>query len=35
VISSSQNPDAEGFVTYVSSPKAKEIFATQGFSILK
>jgi molybdate transport system substrate-binding protein len=35
VISSSQNPDAEDFVTYLSSPKAKEIFTAQGFTILK
>ncbi len=35
VISSSTNPDAEAFVTYLSSPKAKEIFTAQGFTILK
>jgi molybdate transport system substrate-binding protein len=35
VIFSSQNPDAEAFFTYLSSPKAQEIFAAQGFTILK
>ncbi|WP_368905263.1 molybdate ABC transporter substrate-binding protein [Taklimakanibacter lacteus] len=35
VISSSKNPDAEAFVTYLSSPKAQEIFTAQGFTILK
>ena len=35
VISSSQNPDSQVFVTYLSSPKAKEIFTAQGFTILK
>jgi molybdate transport system substrate-binding protein len=35
VINSSKNADAEAFVTYLSSPKAQEIFATQGFTILK
>jgi len=35
VIFSSKNPDAEAFVTYLSSPKAQEIFTAQGFTILK
>ena len=35
VIVSSKNPDAEAFVTYLSSPKAQEIFTAQGFTILK
>lgn len=35
VIVSSTNPDAEAFVTYLSSPKAQEIFTAQGFTILK
>ena len=35
VIISSKNPDAEAFVTYLSSPKAQEIFTAQGFTILK
>jgi molybdate transport system substrate-binding protein len=35
VISSSTNPDAEAFVTYLSSPKAQEIFTAQGFTIRK
>ena len=35
VIVSSQNPDAEAFVTYLSSPRAQEIFTAQGFTILK
>ena len=35
VISSSKNADAEAFVTYLSSPKAQEIFTAQGFTILK
>jgi molybdate transport system substrate-binding protein len=35
VVISSKNPDAEAFVTYLSSPKAQEIFAAQGFAILK
>jgi molybdate transport system substrate-binding protein len=35
VIAASKNPDAEAFVTYLSSPKAQEIFAAQGFTILK
>lgn len=35
VINSSKNADAEAFVTYLSSPKAQEIFTAQGFTILK
>jgi len=35
VIVSSKNPDAEAFVSYLSSPKAQEIFTAQGFTILK
>ncbi|MGE4252684.1 MAG: molybdate ABC transporter substrate-binding protein [Parvibaculaceae bacterium] len=35
VVTSSQNPDAEAFVTYLSSPKAQEIFTAQGFTVLK
>ncbi|MGE0008946.1 MAG: molybdate ABC transporter substrate-binding protein [Parvibaculaceae bacterium] len=35
VVVSSQNPDAEAFVAYLSSPKAQEIFTAQGFTILK
>jgi molybdate transport system substrate-binding protein len=35
VISASQNPDSQAFVTYLSSPKAREIFTAQGFAILK
>jgi molybdate transport system substrate-binding protein len=35
VINSSKNPDAEAFVTYLSSPNAQEIFTAQGFTILK
>ncbi|HTN98316.1 MAG TPA: molybdate ABC transporter substrate-binding protein, partial [Nordella sp.] len=35
VIVSSKNPDAEAFVTYLSSPKAQEIFTAQGFTIRK
>lgn len=35
VISASKNPDAEAFVTYLSSPKAQEIFTAQGFTIVK
>ncbi|MGH8432034.1 MAG: molybdate ABC transporter substrate-binding protein, partial [Solimonas sp.] len=35
VVISSKNPDAEAFVTYLSSPKAQEIFTAQGFTILK
>jgi molybdate transport system substrate-binding protein len=34
VILASKNPDAEAFVTYLSSPKAQEIFTAQGFTIL-
>jgi molybdate transport system substrate-binding protein len=35
VVITSKNPDAEAFVTYLSSPKAQEIFTAQGFTILK
>jgi molybdate transport system substrate-binding protein len=35
VINSSKNADAEAFVTYLSSPKAQEIFTAQGFTIIK
>lgn len=35
VISASKNPDAEAFVTYLSSPKAQEIFTAQDFTIVK
>lgn len=35
VIVSSKNADAEAFVTYLSSPKAQEIFTAQGFTVLK
>src|SRR5262245_13898068 len=35
VIATSKNPDAEAFVTYLSSPKAQALFTTQGFVRLK
>jgi molybdate transport system substrate-binding protein len=35
VVISSQNPDAEAFLSYLSSPKAQEIFTARGFIALK
>jgi molybdate transport system substrate-binding protein len=35
VVSSSKNRDAEDFLSYLSSPKGQELFAAQGFTVLK